>query len=101
LLAHLDYPLRCLPRRLREHLEDHDRLGIDEIDDPPAAIHIPYAKFVARRSDGWKRPGVRRRQFLASLCSRRSSMPASIRAAVENGGVLTLPFSQKTGLNAR
>jgi hypothetical protein len=56
-----------LRRRLLKDVDNHDRIGIQTIDQPPRLARIDDAQFMATRPDGRHRAGVGHPQLHAPL----------------------------------
>jgi hypothetical protein len=65
--ADLDHGLGCLLRRLFEHVENHDRVGSDVINNPPDAVRVLHAELMTSLADARHGTRVRKRNALAAL----------------------------------
>ncbi len=74
-------------------------MAIDEVHDSPRRVLIDNPQLMAARPmEGIGREcGIER---LSPRCSLRSKKPASSRASSENGGDLTSPAIQRSGLSS-
>ena len=67
--AILDYDLRRSRCLLVEDLKNQNGIPVKAVDDSPGVVAIPNAKLVARRTDDWHGPGMRKIKPLALLKS--------------------------------
>ena len=81
------------PRFLAEHLHDHNRIGIDPVDDPPCRPAVLDTEFVTPSPQQWQRPGDRHTQRLAAL--EESKMEACFESGFSGEG-RCLDLSVKT-----
>ena len=65
--ARIDDPLRRRPALLAEDLENHDRIGVGPVHDPPISFGTSDSQFMAARSDNRHRPRVGHRKRASFL----------------------------------
>ena len=66
-LASLHDPGRSLSRLLAEHVDDHDRVGVDSKNHSPSLVPVQNPKFVTSPSNRSHRSRMRHRNSLATL----------------------------------